>query len=60
MKSKNMKLIGIGMIGDSNYIRTSLSGSIQEVKSKDKKYSVSSKKTIIDKDIRTSHWVGYS
>ena len=32
-----MKLIGIGMIGDSNYIGTSLNGSIQEVKSKEKK-----------------------
>ena len=31
-----MKLIGIGMIGNSNYIGTSLNRSIQEVKSKGK------------------------
>ena len=38
MKFKNyMKLIGIGIIGDSNYIGTSLNGSIQEVESKGKK-----------------------
>ena len=30
-----MKLIGIGIIGDFNYIGTSLSGLILEVKSKD-------------------------
>ena len=33
---KYMKLIGMGIIGNSNYIGTSLSGSIQEVKSKGK------------------------
>ena len=31
-----MRLIGIGMIGNSNYIGTSLNESIQEVKSKGK------------------------
>ena len=31
-----MNLIGIGMIGNFNYIGTSLNGSIQEVKSKGK------------------------
>ena len=33
---KYMKLIGIGMIGNSNYVGTSMNGSIQEVKSKGK------------------------
>ena len=49
-----MKLIGIGMIGNSNYIRIIFSGSIQEGKSK-KNYSVSSKT-----NLRTYHWVGHS
>ena len=35
-KQNYMKLIGIGIIGYSNYIITSLNGSIQEVKSKGK------------------------
>ena len=37
---KYLKLIGIGMIGNYNYIGTSLNGSIQEVNSKGKPYSV--------------------
>ena len=37
-----MKLIGIAMIGNSNYIGTRLSGSIQE--KEEKTYSVYSKK----------------
>ena len=34
IKKIYMKLIGVGMVGNSNYIVTSLSGSIKEVKSK--------------------------
>ena len=34
LKKNYTKLIGMGMIGNSNYIRTSFSGLIQEVKSK--------------------------
>ena len=36
IKNIYMKLISGGMIGNSNYIGTSLNGSIQEVKSKGK------------------------
>ena len=36
IKKKYMKLISGGMIGDSNYIGTSLNGLIQEIKSKGK------------------------
>ena len=61
MKFKNyMKLIGIGMIVNSNYIGTSLNGSIQEVKQKGKKpYPVSSKMVYINKGDRMHHWVGH-
>ena len=46
-----MKLIGIGMIGNFNYIGTSLSGSTQEVKSKEK-YTIQFLQFIfIDKDL---------
>ena len=48
------------MIGNSNYIGTSLSELIQEVKSKEKTYSDSSKKSYINKDLRTDHWVVHS
>ena len=58
-KKKYMRLISIGMIGNSNYIGTSLSELIQEVKSKEKTYSVPSKKYFIDKDFRTAHLVGH-
>ena len=34
IKRNCMRLIGVGMIGDSNCIVTNLNGSIQEVKSK--------------------------
>ena len=37
IKKNYTLLIGIGMIGNSNYTETSLSGLIQEVKSKEKK-----------------------
>ena len=51
-----MKLIGIVMVGNSNYIGTSLSGSIQEVKLKGKnRFSFLNKKS----DIK-SNWVGHS
>ena len=33
-EKKYMNIIGVGIIGDSNYIGASLSGSIQEVKSR--------------------------
>ena len=36
IKKNYMKLIGIGMIVNSNYIGTSLNGSTEEVKSKGK------------------------
>ena len=51
-----MKLIGIGMIGESNYIGTSLSGSIQELKSKTKK-PIQFLPKISD---RKSHWDDHS
>ena len=57
--NKNIQLIGIGMIGDSNYIGTSLNGSIQEVESKGKNNAVSLK-NYINKGDRTSHQVGHS
>ena len=55
-----MKLIGIGIIGNSNYIGTILSGSIQEVKPKEKPYLVSSRKIFIGKYFRTYHLGGHS
>ena len=48
------------MFGNLNYIGTSLSGLTQEVKSKGKNYSVSSKRFYINEDIIVAHWVGYS
>ena len=53
-------LIAIVMIGNSNYIGTSLSGLIQEVKSNEKLYSTSSKIYYIDQGDRMDHWVGHS
>ena len=55
-----MKLIGIAMIGNSNYIGTSLNGSIQEFKLKGKKPITFLQKINIYKGARTSHWVGHS
>ena len=52
--------MGIGIIVNSNYIRTNLSGLIQEVKLKEKPYSVSSNKYYIYQYIRESYWVGHS
>ena len=52
-------LIGIGIVEDSDYIGTSLSRIIQEVKSEYKPYSTSSKKYYIDQYGRTAHWVGH-
>ena len=54
-----MNLIGIGMIGNSNYIGTSLSGSIQEFKSKGKTLFSFFNFLNINKGDRTSHWVGH-
>ena len=55
-----MKLIGIGIIVDSNYIVTSLNGSIQEVISKRKDPIQFLQFFLINKGDRTSHWVGHS
>ena len=55
-----MKLIGIGMIGNSNYIGTILNGSIQEMKSKGKNPFQFLQFFYINKGDRTSHWVGHS
>ena len=55
-----MKLIGIAIIGDSNYINTSLNGSNQEIKSKGKNPIQFLQKNCINKGDRTSHWVGHS
>ena len=54
-------IIGVGMIGNSNYVGTSLSRLIQEVKSKEENYSNSSNIYInIDQNDRTAHWFGHS
>ena len=53
-----MKLLGGGMIGNYNYIGTSFNGLIQEVESKGKPFSDSSK-NYISKGDRTSRWVGH-
>ena len=50
-----MKLIGIGILENSNYIGTSLSGSIQEVKSKGKDPIQFLQFFYINKGGRTSH-----
>ena len=55
-----MGLIGIGMIGNSDYIGTSLGESILEVKKKKATLFIFFKETYIDKDLRTAHWVGHS
>ena len=55
-----MKLIGIGMVVDSNYIGKILNGSIQEVKSKGKNLVSFFKKNYKNKCYRMSHWVGHS
>ena len=63
IKWKYTLLIGIGIIGYSNYIKTSLSGLIQEVKLREKIYSTSSNIYIyiyIDQYDRMAHWVGNS
>ena len=54
-----MKLIGIRIIGNSKYIGTSLSGSVQEVKLKGKVPIQFIPKNITKGD-RMSHWVGHS
>ena len=59
LKRNYTLLIGIGMVGNSNYIGTILSGLIQEVKSKEKPYSVYSKRYYINQYLRTAHWVGH-
>ena len=55
-KRKYTLLLGIGMIVNSNYIGTILSGLIQEVKLLEKLYS---KKSILKND-RTAHLVVHS
>ena len=56
-----MKLISGGMIGNSDYIGTSLNWLIQEVKLKrNKPYSDSSNKFYLNKNDRKYHWVGHS
>ena len=59
LKRNYTLLIGIGMIGDSNYIGIILSGLIQEVKQKKKPIQFF-QFFIINKYIRTAHWVGHS
>ena len=54
-------LILIGIIVNSNYIRTRLSGLIQEVKSRVKNpIQILQNKINTDQDYRTTHWVGRS
>ena len=48
------------MIGDSNYIGTILNGLIQEVKLKGKTPIQFLQNHYINKNARTSHWVGHS
>ena len=48
------------MIGDSNYIGTILNELIQEVKLKGKTPIQFLQKHYINKNDRTSHWVGHS
>ena len=55
-----MTLISCGMILNSNSIVTSLNGLIQQVKSKEKKPIQFLNKNYINKNCRTSHWVGHS
>ena len=53
-------LIGIVIIGDPNYIGTSLSGLTREVNCKKKPYSNYSKKSYIEQNDRTVYWFGHS
>ena len=55
-----MKLIGGGMIGDPNYIGTSLNGLIQEVKSREINPYHFLQFFYLNKGYRMSHWVGHS
>ena len=55
-----MKIIGIGMIGNSNYIEKSLNGFIQEVKSKEGKTIQLLEKNHINKGDRASPWIVHS
>ena len=55
-----MKLIGIRLIGNFNYIGKVLNGSIQEVKSKGGKPIQFLQEKNINKGDRNSHWVGHS
>ena len=55
-----MRPIRGGMIGNSNYIRTSLNRLIREVKPREKKHFQFLKNNCINKNDRTSHWVGHS
>ena len=55
-----MKVISGGMIGNSNYIATSLNGLIQEVKLKVKNLFSLFKNIYINKNDITSHWVVHS
>ena len=58
-KKKYMKLISIETIGNSNDIGTILSGSIQEVKSKEKTLFSFFTYMFIYNDLITSHRVGH-
>ena len=61
MKLKNyMKLISVGMIGNSNYIGASLNGLIQEVQTKGMNPFQFLQLFFLNKNDRTSHWVGHS
>ena len=55
-----MKLIGGGMIGDSNSIGTRLNGLIQELKPEGKRPFQFLQIFYINKGDRTSHWFGHS
>ena len=55
-----MKLIGIGIVGNSNYIGRGLNGSIQEVKSKGENPIKFLQFFYINKGDRKSHRVGHS
>ena len=55
-----MKLIGIEIIGNSNYIGPSLNGSNQEVKSKVKNPNQFIQFFFMNKGDITSNWVGHS
>ena len=60
LKINYKNIIGLGIIGDYNYIGTILSGLIQDVKPKEKILFSFFKDVFINKDLRTAHWVGHS